>query len=259
MDNIELEGKKVFFVYPHSVFQENLIQRLVNMEFEIYILKTHEYVKSVLDLYPDAVFFMNIDRGLSRPEWETFIRNLLGENQDVPVSIGILSYEFDRSLAELYLMELSLPCGYIQLKQQLGEATNIISKTLIANEVRGRRKFVRHQVSDLSPLQLNAVISGKVENGTGLDISSSGIAFSLENPDIELMKNTHLSDIQLTLSGRRTRVSGIVLGFRKDTESGPRIHVILFDNKVDSDTRGVIRTYVNKQLQIEMEKILNIT
>ncbi|MBI9104117.1 MAG: PilZ domain-containing protein [Spirochaetales bacterium] len=254
MEN-RIEGKKVFFVYPHSVFQENLIQRLVDLEFEMYILKDHEDIYPVLELYPDAVFFLNIDKGLSRNEWEAFVRSLLGLSNGT-ISLGIFSYEFDRDVAELYLMELALPCGYIQLKQKLDDAANIISKTLIANEVKSRRKYVRYQAGEGSTLKLNASIHGKLCDGIGVDISSAGMAIIFNEQDLNIKKNSLLTDLQLNLSGRRLRVSGVILGFRQESESSRRIFILLFDQKVGSEARSVIRNYVHQQLQQVMIKAL---
>ena len=255
----EKEGKKVFFVYPHSVFQENLIQRLVDLEFEIYILKSHEFVKPVLSKYPDSVFFLNIDTGLTREQWESFVRGLISSQKGSPVSLGVLSYEFDRAMAEVYLMELAIPCGYILLKQKLGDAANIITKTLMANEVKGRRKFVRFQAGEDSTLKLNAEIDGEIQNGTGLDISSAGMALVFDRPDVVIKKNTLISDIQLNLSGKRVRVSGVVIGYRKDDALGKYIFVVLFDKRVGPDIRGVIRNYVRNQLQAVMMKEFGIS
>ena len=256
---MKFEGKKVFFVYPHSVFQENLIQRLVDLEYEIYILKNHKYVDQILEHYPDAVIFFNIDRGLNKEEWEAYIRGLVEVQRPEPLSLGILSYEFQKELAQLYLFELSLPCGYIQLKQSLDEATKIVAKTLEANEVKRRRKYIRYRVEENYPLRLNAKLGDKLEDGNILDISSAGIAAVFDNPALELVKNTLLSDIQLNLMGKRVRVSGVVLGFRDQSENSKRVYVIVFDTRVDGETKGVIRKYVNQKLQGILEHKLGMT
>jgi len=258
MDNTQFEGKKVFFVYPHSVFQENLIQRLVDLEYEIYILKDHKHVDTVLQLFPDAVMFFNIDRGMNRDEWEKFIRGLLQEPRKEPLSLGILSYEFQKELAQLYLFELSLPCGYIQLKQSLDEATRIVAKTLEANEVKRRRKFIRYRVDENTELKFNARVGSQLEDGQVLDISSAGIAAVFNRQDLVLTKNSLLSDIQLNLMGKRVRVSGVVLGFRDQAENSRPVNVILFDQRVDGDTKGVIRKFVNHKLQAILERKLGM-
>ncbi len=252
MENRFNEGKRVFFVYPHSVFQENLIQNLVNQEYEIYLIKDHTYINTIIDTYPDAILFLNIDKGLTRLEWEKFIRSLLGSEDPPTFRIGIISYEFEQALAELYLMELALPGGYIQLKQSLDKATNIISKTLEANEVRGRRKYVRCQMEPERAPDFNVMMDGTLAKGKVLDISSAGMAVSVSG-GIEFPKNILLRDIQINLTGRRLRVSGVVIGFR-ETPGGPKVFVLLFDKSVDSETRGTIRSFVHNRLQEQLDR-----
>lgn len=258
--NAQYEGKKVFFVYPHSVFQENLIQNLIDLEYEIYILNNHKYVANVLTRYEDAVVFFNIDKGLNKEEWEAYIRNLMNAREGkAPYSLGILSYEFQKELAKLYLIELSVPCGFIQLKQSLEEATRIMIKTLEANEVKRRRKFVRYKVDQNEQLPFNARIDGAIEKGRIQDISSAGMAISFENSGLEIPKNMVLPDIQLNLVGKRVLASGVILGYRDAPELGGRVYVLVFDGKVSADVKGVIRKYVNRKLQSIMEKEFKIT
>lgn len=253
------EGKRVFFVYPHSVFQENLIQKLVDMEYEIYLVKDHSYLHSIVATYPDAIIFLNIDKGLSREEWERFIRDLLGSSEEVAFRLGIISYEFEQELAELYLMEFSLPGGYIQLKQSLEKATDIISKTLEANEVRGRRKFIRCQIEEAKAPKFNVRSGNGLINGAVLDISSAGMAVVLDG-GAEFEKNTLLKDIQLNLSGKLLRLSAVVIGFRNVTEGENvrKTFVLLFDKNVLSETRGVIRNYVHRQLQEQLNETFGL-
>ncbi|MDR1894711.1 MAG: PilZ domain-containing protein [Spirochaetales bacterium] len=250
----KFSGKRVFFVYPHSVFQENLIQNLVDLEYEIYILNNHKYVPAILAKYQDAVVFFNIDKGLNKMEWEQFIRDLLSNKVGEPYSLGILSYEFHRDLAQLYLFDLALPCGYIQLKQSLEQATKIMTKTLEANEVKRRRKYVRYKVEEDIHLPFNARIEGVIRNGKILDISSAGLALVFDAEELNIPKNLLLTDIQLNLVGKRILVSGVILGHREVPEQGKTVYVLVFDARVSGDTKGVIRKYVNKMLQGIMEK-----
>ena len=65
------------------------------------------------------------------------------------VQIGILSYNEDRELAEKYLMDIGVQCGFIKLKLGLQESIAIILKTLEATEARGNRKYVRAKLQNL--------------------------------------------------------------------------------------------------------------
>lgn len=44
-------GKKVFFVYPHSVIQNELIQDLIDREYEVYFINDHNKIQSICEYY----------------------------------------------------------------------------------------------------------------------------------------------------------------------------------------------------------------
>lgn len=248
------EGRRVFFVYPHSVFRESLVQRLIDLEYEIYLIKDHSLIPLIIKQYPDAIIFMNIDEGQKRHDWELFIQQLQTSAEASSVSLGIISYEFDQSVAQFYLMELALPGGYIQLKQSIEKAFDILTKTLEANEVRGRRKFVRCQILEDRAPQFNVKGEGGLIKGGVLDLSSAGMAVVLENGR-DFQKNSLLRDIQINLAGKLLRVSGVVIGFRNAEEVGGvsrKIFVLLFDKSVQSETRSEVRIYVHKYLQEQL-------
>lgn len=253
------DAKKVFFVYPHSVFQEALIQNLVDMEYEIYLLDDHLLIHPILCTHTEVVIFFNIDRVLSRQEWERFIRDVLARIDTKLIRLGILSYEYNNDVAALYLLELSLPAGYIQLKQSLEEATSIIKKTLIANEVQGKRKYVRCRLDGARTANFNFKLDEQLIAGSIVDISSSGVAVIL-NSKIELATYTHLEDIQLNLGGKRILVSGVVMGHRSVTSQSNRMgelsYIIVFNKTVNRELRGWIRKFVHLQLQKQLYRSL---
>lgn len=76
----------------------------------------------------------------------------------------------------------------------------------------------------------------------------------------EFEKNTLLKDIQLNLSGKLLRLSAVVIGFRNVTEGENvrKTFVLLFDKNVLSETRGVIRNYVHRQLQEQLNETFGL-
>jgi len=250
------EGRRVFFIYPHSVFRESLVLRLIDLEYEIYLIKDHSLIPHIIKQFPDAIVFMNIDDGQDREAWKRFIKELQNSSEATNVSLGIISYEFDQAVAQFYLMELALPGGYIQLKQSIEKAFEILTKTLEANEVRGRRKFVRCQVAESKAPQFNVKAEGGLMKGRVLDISSAGMAVVLDD-EREFQKNTLLRDIQVNLSGKLLRVSGVVIGFRiagEEEGHNKKTFVLLFDKSVSSETRSDVRNFVHKQLQEQLNE-----
>ena len=71
-------GRKIFFVYPHSVVQNKLIHELINREYEVYLINNHNKIKSICQQYIDPIIFINIDSTLQQP---TSLNNHVGIQQ----------------------------------------------------------------------------------------------------------------------------------------------------------------------------------
>ncbi|MDA3811050.1 MAG: PilZ domain-containing protein [Spirochaetaceae bacterium] len=251
----ETLGRKVFFVYPHSVIQNQLIQDLIDREYEVYFINDHNKVQSVCEFYTAPLIFINIDEGLEEHEWEKLIRSLMENESTAHAKIGILTYNENPQLAQKYLMDIMVPCGFIRLKLGTNDSTQIIFKTLDANEVKGKRKFVRASC-DSDKATLNVSHNGNIYSGNIVDISSVGMAITF-NDTIALEKNTYFKDIQLKLRGILLRVSAVVIGFRIIDEE-KTIYVLLFDQYVTTQIKSKLRAYINRTLQHEMERKLHI-
>ena len=254
--NINFYGNKVFFLYPHSVIQNEMIIELIRNEYEIYIISDHEKIIPILRKYKDSILFINIDTILQEDEWEKYIKEIMQNNEIEGTKIGILTYNNDKALAEKYLMEILVPCGFIKLSLGIAASTNIIIKVLDANEVKGRRKYVRANCMNMSMTSFNAKIGEKYYTGKIMNISSAGMSCAFdENVDIEL--KTFIPDIQLKLKGVICKISGVIGGIRRSENT---TYVILFDKKKSKETRFKISHFVFKCLQnainAELEKII---
>ena len=251
----ETLGKKVFFIYPHSVIQNQLIQELIDREYEVYFLNDYNKIKSICEYYNTPILFINIDEGLEEKEWEKLIRKVLGQDSTGHAMIGILTYNENAELAQKYLMDVMVPCGFIKLKLGMNDSTDIIVKTLDANEVKGKRKYVRARCQ-MDEATLNVSLNGGNHSGHIVDISSVGMAVSFDD-GLTLEKNTYLRDIQLKLRGILLRVSAVMIGHRT-IEDDKTIYVLLFDQYVTGQIKSKLRSYINRTLQHEMERKLQI-
>ena len=135
-------GKKVFFLYPPPVLSE-VLQELINKEFEVYLAKDHVRLRRVLAKSPDAIVFLDLDEGLDEAGWEAYVRGLRADPITAGVGIGVLTLTDDVALREKYLMDIQVQCGFVILKIGAAKTAEILVRTLDANEARGRRKFVR--------------------------------------------------------------------------------------------------------------------
>ncbi len=244
-------GKKVIFLYPQSVIQEKLVTEIIKNEYEVYLLHDHEKNIRLIQKYNNSILFINIDDGLSEHEWERYIRGIINNKNTKDIRIGILSYDEDRDLAQKYLMDIGVSCGFIRLKLGVKESTEIILKTLEANEAKGQRKYIRVSCEEYKNASFNAKIEGEVYSGYISDLSSVGMAITFDKP-VNLNVKTLLSDIQLRLRGIICMVTGVVLAIRKgDTNT----YVIMFVKNMNAETKNKMYHYIYTILQESIKDI----
>lgn len=249
--NYEIVGRKVFILNPHSVVSNELVEGLLASEYEVYLLKDREKALRVLHQFPDSVLFINIDSGATDEEWEAYVREMTKDPKLNTVRIGILSYNPSPELAQRYLMDIGVPCGFVRLRLGIQESTKIMLTALQANEAKGRRKYVRVQAGNDPHAGFNVQHQGKLIEGTILDISSVGMAVQFHSP-VDIAPNSRLPELQLRLRTSVVRVNGIVLNQRKDNQS---VYVMLFEHSVETKARYQIRMYIHNRLQEEIDLI----
>ncbi len=245
------EGKKVFFLYPHSVIQKELIQLIARYEFEVYLVNDHIRLAALLREYPESIVFINVDERLNTNQWEYYIRKLRENPGTQQVQFGILTYNEDKEVARHFLMDVMVQAGYIQLKLGLSESARIILKTLNANEAKGRRKFVRVQLPEKSGVNFNIKEGEAYKTGTISDISSGGMACYFDNGETGFVSKD-LPDIQLNLRGKVVKVSGKMAGSREEGER--KVYIILFERFRNEMDRLNLANFINRTLQIQMDK-----
>ena len=239
------QGKKIFLLRPHSVIREEMLDLLIMAGFETYTILDEKRAQKLLVKFPGSIMFINIDEGLKEKEWEAYIRGIQNDPQTKDSRLGIMSYNQDQVLMKKYLMELAIPCGYIQLKLGLHESTKILLGALEANEARGRRKYIRAECED----DLNATLNYKgdieVFHGNILDISSAGVAAKFEKLD-EHTPNSIMKNVQLKLRGGIVMTDMTFIGQRHDDK---RTYILLFGSKLSTDDKLVIHRYIKQCLQ----------
>jgi GGDEF domain-containing protein len=259
-DEIKKEGiyeTKIFFLYPQSIIQRQLIMEIIKKEYAAYIVNDHEKMLHLLEKYGDSLLFINIDALLSDDEWKKYISNIHLNKNLKNVRVGILSHSTNEKKEEYYLMELMISCGYIMMKSNFNESLNTILKVLDANEARGKRKFVRVKCSEMENVSCSLRLNNLVYKGKIIDISSAGMAFSLMSENETYFKeNTEIESIQLLLKGKICHLSGRIKGERHI--DGKIIYVMLFE-KTGYSEKDKIHEFIFQALQDEISRdLLNI-
>jgi hypothetical protein len=245
MEQQDAAGKKIFILYPHSVIQDEMLDILIMNGYETYILRDHKRARRLLEHFSDSIMFINIDEGIREKEWESYIRDLQENPKTKECRLGILSYNTDQRLMQKYLMDMSVPCGYIQLKLGIQASTKIILDALQANEARGRRKFIRAACDDDANATMNYKDISGMYYGKLLDISSAGIAVKIERFGTFPL-NSRLRDIQLKLRGSLVMTDVILMGKRRDAGN---VWIFIFDPNMSQNNKLIIHRYIKYTLQ----------
>jgi hypothetical protein len=245
---IAARGRKVLFLYPHSVLNEELLVEILENEYEIYCIRDHEAAARVAAAWSGSIIFVNIDEALKELQWELWIRHLMETPETSSTRLGIMTYNPNPDLARKYLMELMIPCGFIQLKLGMAEAKRIILKTLEANEARGRRRYVRARCLDKQKATFNVSIRETFHTGSILDISVAGMAFKFDVP-VAINPNMQLTDVQLRMKGTLCRVSGRFVGAVREH---PDRSLFMFDAPLPEEPRIKIHRFIFNALQDEL-------
>ncbi|GHV88519.1 hypothetical protein AGMMS50267_08790 [Spirochaetia bacterium] len=243
----DISGKKVFFLYPHSITQGELFDILIMAGFEVYALNDHQRARQVLARFPLSIMFINIDEKLEEHDWELYIRDILQNEKTRTARLGIMSYNMDPLLVEKYLMDMSLPCGYIQLKLGLQDSTKIILAALAANEAHDKRKHIRAPCENDPNTTMNYKAGDNMYYGKLLDISAAG--FSVKVSGFEAMKaGTELQKVQIRLRTSLVMTDVILKGRRGD------VYIFFFTN-MNTAARMSVHRFIKQTIQRNIDSL----
>ncbi len=242
-------ARRVIFVHPHSVIEEDMVQLLVTAGFEVATLNRADRILPVVRAFSSCILFINIEAELPEPEWDARIRRMVASNEGREAGVGIVVYNPADDLAEKYLMDIGVTCGFVTLKLGFQQSARIILKTLEANEARGDRQYVRVAAAPDKASMTVRTPSGLI-SGEIIDISSAGMACHL---NADMSPDTQIDDIQLRLWGSVTMAKGRLAGVRGG-EGSRHVSVIIFHD-LAADTRRRIFGFVRRSLQAEVDRI----
>jgi hypothetical protein len=246
----DILGKKIFFLHPSAVVQNEIAAELTQQEFEVYIVKNHDALKRALKRYPDSIVLADIDERMGEKEWEAWIRSVMEDPATATIKIGVLSANNDENLRRKYINMVRVEAGYTVLTSNLPASIKYILEILKTVDAKGRRKYIRATIDNESMTTINLPLNGTFVNGTIKDISVVGLSCTFtEDPD--LAKNTLFQNVQIKLQSMLLKVECIIFGSRMDGLS--KIYVVLFTQRIDPEVRTKIRKYIQQTLQSKMD------
>jgi len=252
-DNSGSLGKKIFFLHPSAVVQNQVVSELAQEEFEVYVLKDEAKLRQAIKLYPNSIVFASINEIMKEDAWDKLVRDIMGAPENDSVKMGIIASVNNDETRKKYLEQYKVPCGFTVIKSDFAEAVKQLINILNAVDAKGRRKFLRLIMDSESNTTVNLPINGNYVNGLIKDISVVGFSCIFE-VDPNLTKNGLFNDIQIRLQSQLVKAEGIVFGSR--TDGTVKNYVILFSKRTDPSVRTKIRKYIQSSLQHNMEKEL---
>lgn len=252
--NSGITGKKIFFLYPSAVIQNEIAAELTQQEYEVYLVRDHGALRRALKKFPDSLVFANLDDKLSEQEWESWMRNVQEDPGTAQTGVGALTAQLNEDLRQKYTGVMKLPCGYTVInKADPAQTVAQIMEFLRVMNARGRRKYLR-ATSDREDLTtVNIPHNGHYFKGGIRDISVAGLS-CVFTPDPDLDKNSLCKNMQIKLQSMILKGEGIVFGSR--LEGLMRIYVFIFTQRMYPETKAKIRRYVQTILQEKMDALL---
>jgi hypothetical protein len=245
----DINGKKVFFLYPSASILNQIITELAQHEYEVYVIKNHVQIIRALEKYTDSVLFVNIDERMPKHEWMNWISGKLSGLPEL--KLGIFTSDTSDELHDKFNNSFKLPAGFMNLKYDMSIYINKIIETLNGLNVKGRRKYLRASTKDETTAKMNMPHVGGIISGVIQDISVVGISCVFDN-DPNLAKNELFKNIQIRLQSMLLKVEAVVFGSRM--VENQKIYVMIFTQRIDSEVKAKIRKYIQRNLQDKMDK-----
>jgi hypothetical protein len=249
---IILLGRKIFFLNPLPLIQNQVIDELVQREYEAYVVRDRVIMRKVLKQFPGSLVFIDIDQIIGEKEWEGWIREAMKADDLADIRIGVLTANRSDILQNKYAHMLRLPCGYTMIHRDLHITVTQVLAVLDTNEAKGRRKYLRATTEDEGRAVVNFPLGGRFISGSIRDISSAGFSCAF-NEDPEFTKNSAFSNVQIKLRHTILNVETVIFGSRM--EGIAKTYVALFTDRISPDSRVKIRKYIHGNLQAKMDAI----
>jgi hypothetical protein len=245
--DLEIFGKKIFFLYPTGSVQSQIIDELVQQEYEVYVSKNYTQLSAALRKYANSIIFINTDEGMQVADWDRWISGMM---TTVPgLRFVVLSNNSDEEFINKYLNEIHV-VDYIMQKHDMSKSVDKVLEILKKENAKGRRKYIRAFIENETNATLNLPVRGNYLKGVIRDISTVGIACVFDS-EPSLKTKELFKDIQIRLQSMLLKVEAIVFGTR--VNGSEKTYVMLFTQRIDPEVRTKIRHYIQQNLQSKMD------
>ena len=159
--NVELYGRKTFFIAPDtSLIPKSYLEEFLGRGYETYVINDdytcplQTKIQEIIKLFPDSIFYFNIDASVEGIEWKSYIRELR-ENFGNQLLIGIFylkrqNPEDEEKIKTYYVRDVQIRAGCFALSAHNHDNFDAILGALAQSGARGRRNQIAKRVAQSS-------------------------------------------------------------------------------------------------------------
>ena len=250
-------GRKVFFVNP-PLYVENYLQPELKLhEYEAYIIKDYKYTKNALRLFPDALCFIFIDDEMSYDGWFNYILSFQQDEKLKTIFVGLMSAMIPQPKREKFMMNLSLPGGFIMLNEVKGaELIKNVIGILELNGAKGKRKYLRLDCD--GSITINGYFATQTQLLQVSIANISSVGFTCIFPKsygADLAKKMVVPSFSITLGRRSVATPSIVFDV-KSYDNNNYFAMLLFLRQVGPDDRKVIKNFIFEHMEKRLDNLI---
>ncbi len=248
-------GKKIFFLNPPYDFKKLIIPMLSDLEYEIYILSDYKYAKEALRNNPDSICFVCIDGEISIEHWYNFVVSFNNDPSLSSIFLGVMSAYAGASDRNHFLLNASIPAGFISLAAKKDELVNKLVGILKINNAKGVRKYVRADCATDELISVHCEVNDAIFPLHIDNISSAGLLCSA-SPKIaaSFSPNMLLKEFFLILRKQKIKCHTVVL---KTFISNEKLFIVLlFTKGLSYNSKAIIQSYIRYFLQTTLDQTL---
>jgi hypothetical protein len=247
------ETFKIFFLFPQKLIFEDIIEKLVSLENESFVLNNHVEFRDALRIFnKNTIAFINIDSLLSEKEWIDYVRTLRDDPHFSRIKIGILSFNPDARLMNIYKNDLHIECGYhlLSTKNQKFE-TDVLQ--IVEKYSKGKRNpLLRLDFEKNEPVDVKIKSNGQTISGDVNTLTSAAMSLTVENESL-LKKGMRLDQILVTYNNHSAKVAGVVIG---NSQSDKRQFIIKFDQLYNEIHQNPLRKIIQSALDLKLREMV---
>ncbi|MBT3272632.1 MAG: hypothetical protein HN368_05725 [Spirochaetales bacterium] len=247
------ENRKVFFLHPQAVIQDELVRALIEANYEAYLLRNAADAKTVLKEYPNALLFLQIDSGMEEEAWLAYIDDLKSTPSTQDLTIAIVSVQPDETIQSTFLensdnISHGISYGSYNYERTYKQIDNILSD----EKTRVPKNIARGTFSETPRVSLHFARNDNRYEGVLRDITISGVTCRLIQ-DETFPSNLPIPAIIISYGKKQLTVSGTIAGSHGESE---KIHLILFNDDCKKTQASEIYDLIQVGMQREIEDLI---